>query len=84
MKHKTKLNKYRNLFFKVEKNRRCRIHDHTKQMFIESSTFKNSRSIFLQPALKAGRYVAIVCTFDPNIQGEFLFRMYSSSASNFK
>lgn len=70
--------------FKVEKNRRCRIHDHTKQMFIESSTFKNSRSIFLQPALKAGRYVAIVCTFDPNIQGEFLFRMYSSSASNFK
>ncbi|XP_061192962.1 calpain-5-like [Saccostrea echinata] len=70
--------------FKVEKNRRCRIHNHTKQTFMESSAFKNSRSIFLQPALKAGRYVAIICTFDPNIEGEFLFRMYSSSANNFQ
>ncbi|XP_048745136.2 calpain-5-like isoform X2 [Ostrea edulis] len=70
--------------FKVEKNRRYRVHNHTKQTFMESSAFRNSRSIFLQPALKAGRYVAVVCTFDPNIQGEFLFRMYSSSANNFK
>ncbi|KAK3094770.1 hypothetical protein FSP39_005995 [Pinctada imbricata] len=70
--------------FKVEDNRRYRVHDITRQEKVVSSVFRNSRSIFLKTQLKKGRYVVIVCTFDPNIEENYLFRAYTSDSNNFK
>ena len=66
----------------VEHNRKYRIHK--TQEVICSSDFKNSRSIFLRRTLPRGRYVIVMCTFDPGQIGEFLFRLYTDTDNNAK
>ncbi|KAL3848425.1 hypothetical protein ACJMK2_019283 [Sinanodonta woodiana] len=69
---------------KVEENRIYRIHDYTFQDVVHNSVFRDSRSIFRRDPLKKGRYVVVTCTFDPNIEREFLFRIYTSAANGFR
>ncbi|XP_045199572.2 calpain-5-like [Mercenaria mercenaria] len=69
---------------KVEENRHHRIHDHTYQEVIKNTVFRDSRSIFQKLKLDKGRYLVLACTFDPAIQQEFLFRIYTGAANEFK
>jgi len=61
--------------FKVEKNRRTIAHEKGKT--ICSSTYINSRSVFLRHRFPPGRYVIVPCTFEPGQEGEFLLRIYT-------
>ncbi|XP_029633100.1 calpain-5-like [Octopus sinensis] len=69
---------------KVEENRRYRIHNLFYQEVLNSTVFRNSRSIFFKDSLKKGRYVIIPCTFKADIEGSFLLRVYTSSDNSFK
>jgi len=44
-----------------------------------SSAFRNSRSVLIRRTLPKGRYVVVVCTFEPGVIGSFLFRVYTGS-----
>ncbi|GAB1600396.1 calpain-5-like [Argonauta hians] len=68
----------------VEENRRYRIHDLHYQEVLNSTVFRNSRSIFYRGTLKKGRYVIIPCTFKADVEGSFLLRVYTSSSNSFK
>lgn len=60
---------------KVESNREYRVHTlHTK---VGSSAFRNSRTVFWRNTFTPGRYVLVVCTFDPDLEGEFLLRCFA-------
>ncbi|XP_064615134.1 LOW QUALITY PROTEIN: calpain-5-like [Liolophura sinensis] len=67
---------------KVEENRRYRLHQ--LQEVVQSSVFKNSRSIFMRPTLVKGRYVIVACTFEAGVELEFLLRIYTSAPNGFK
>ncbi|CAH1781191.1 unnamed protein product [Owenia fusiformis] len=67
---------------KVEENREYRMHK--PQEIIKSSSFKNSRSIFLRLTLKRGTYVVLPCGFEPNQVGNYLFRVYTSYTNHCK
>lgn len=67
---------------KVEENRRYRCHK--LQEVVKSSSFKNSRGIFLRHTLQKGRYVLITSTFEPGIDGLHLMRVYTGGANNTK
>lgn len=69
---------------RVEENRRYRMHDMSQQEMVTSSAFRDSRAIFLRHKFTKGRYAIVACTFDPENEGDFLLRMYTSSANNFK
>ncbi|XP_052783914.1 calpain-5-like [Mya arenaria] len=69
---------------KVEENRHHRIHDYTYQEVIKNTTFRDSRSIFQKMKLDKGRYLIIACTFDKDLEVEFLFRIYTGCANDFK
>uniref|UniRef100_A0A0B7B7Z1 Calpain catalytic domain-containing protein n=1 Tax=Arion vulgaris TaxID=1028688 RepID=A0A0B7B7Z1_9EUPU len=70
---------------KVELNREYRIHDLYLHEKIKSTVYKNSRSIFLRHGpMKKGRYVVIPSTFDPGEVAQYLFRVYTNAANNFK
>jgi calpain-5 len=60
---------------KVEDNRRYRVH--TVQDPVGSSVFRNSRGVYMRQSLVRGRYLIIPCTFEPNVVGQFLLRLYS-------
>lgn len=66
---------------KVEENRLYRVHQLPSSV-AASSVYRNSRSIFLRKALTKGRYVAVVCTFEPGLDGQFMFRIYSSNKNS--
>lgn len=57
---------------------------HQTQQKAASSTYINSRSVFLRKELKAGRYVIIPTTFDSMQQGDFLLRVFSDVPSHCK
>lgn len=67
---------------RVEDNRKYRLHKPKPRTV--SSTYINTRSVFLRNKLPNGRYVLVPSTFDPNIQGQFLLRIYSDNSSNLK
>lgn len=67
---------------RVEDNRTYRLHD-IKQK-VASSTYVNSRSIFLRQKMPNGRYVVIPSTYEPNIEGRFMLRVYSDENHNLK
>ncbi|CAG5114859.1 unnamed protein product [Candidula unifasciata] len=70
---------------RVELNREYRIHDLYLHEKVKSTVYRNSRSIFLRHGpLKKGRYVVIPSTFDPGQQADYLLRVYTSAANNFK
>ena len=60
------------------------MHDYTYQEIVSNSVFRDSRAIFQKIKLKKGRYAVVTCTFDQNVQQEFLFRIYTSAANDFK
>ncbi|KAF4101066.1 hypothetical protein G5714_017498 [Onychostoma macrolepis] len=60
---------------KVELNRTYRMH--SIQKTVGSSIYINSRSVFLRKDLKEGRYVVIPTTFDPDLQEDFLLRIFT-------
>uniref|UniRef100_UPI00358FBE07 calpain-5-like isoform X1 n=1 Tax=Myxine glutinosa TaxID=7769 RepID=UPI00358FBE07 len=61
--------------FKVELNRRFRIHGHASS--ICRSEFINSRAVFRRQTLSHGRYVLVPCTFEPGQAERFLLRIFS-------
>lgn len=69
---------------RVELNRQYRIHDFAYQEVVSNSVFRDSRAIFQKVKLTKGRYAVICCTFDQNVEREFIFRIYTSSANEFK
>ncbi|KAF7688425.1 hypothetical protein HF521_013232 [Silurus meridionalis] len=64
--------------FKVELNRKYRMHDIITQQNVATSTFINSRSVFLRKVLPKGRYVIFPSTFTPNVLGDFMLRVYTN------
>ncbi len=67
---------------RVEDNRKYRLHD-LKQK-VASTTYTNSRSIFLRQRLPNGRYVVIPSTFDPDLEGRFLLRVYTDENNSLR
>ncbi len=67
---------------RVEDNRRYRIHK-LKSLSV-SSTFVNSRSVFLREKIKNGKYIIIPSTYEPGKDGVFLLRMYSDESNNLR
>ncbi|XP_071086234.1 calpain-5-like [Haliotis cracherodii] len=70
--------------FKVEINRRYRMHDLSHHEKLVSSVFRNSRSIFMRPTATKGRYVIVPTTFEKDVESDFLIRIYTDSVNNFK
>ncbi|XP_076323559.1 calpain-5-like isoform X1 [Tachypleus tridentatus] len=65
---------------KVEVNRRYRLH-----MIMEkaaTSDYIRTRGIFLRCTLKRGRYVIIPSTFEPDLVGDFMMRIFTSKESD--
>ncbi|XP_076130179.1 calpain-5-like [Alosa pseudoharengus] len=63
--------------FKVERNRKYRLHDLITQQNVKTSTYINARSIFMRITLPRGRYVVIPSTFQPGHLGDFMLRLYA-------
>ncbi|XP_054649434.1 calpain-5a isoform X2 [Dunckerocampus dactyliophorus] len=61
--------------YRVELNRKFRMH--APQQKVGGSTYMNSRSVFQRTDLKYGRYVVIPTTYDANLEGEFLLRIFT-------
>ncbi|XP_049321184.1 calpain-5 [Astyanax mexicanus] len=64
--------------FKVELNRKYRMHDIITQQNVATSTYINARSVFLRKLLPKGRYIIIPSTFTPGILGDFMLRVYAN------
>ncbi|XP_078068066.1 calpain-5-like [Mustelus asterias] len=65
--------------FKVELNREYRLH--TFFPLMTGSTYINTRCVSVRTDLKKGRYVIIPTTYNSNIEGDFLLRIYTDVAS---
>ncbi|CAG00593.1 unnamed protein product, partial [Tetraodon nigroviridis] len=63
--------------FKVELNRKYRMHDILTQEALVTSTYINARSVFLRYTLSLGRYVIFPTTFRPLTLGDFMLRVYT-------
>ncbi|XP_041052396.1 calpain-5-like [Carcharodon carcharias] len=64
---------------KVELNREYRLHSLYQK--VAGSIYINTRSVFLRTDLKKGRYAIIPTTYNPNLEGDFLLRIYTDVAS---
>lgn len=60
---------------KVEENRAYRIH--TKKKKVVTSDYVNTRSVYYQGTLKKGRHALVPTTFEPNIETEFILRIFA-------
>jgi calpain-5 len=63
----------------VEENRSYRLH--ILMPVVQSSVFRNSRSVLVRRILPRGRYVVVICMFEPGVIGSFLFRSYTGSST---
>ncbi|TUP17201.1 Calpain-5 [Bagarius yarrelli] len=82
-----KIHRGENLFigfsiFKVELNRKYRMHDIITQQHIGTSKYINARSVVMRKVLSKGRYVIIPTTFSPGTQGEFMLRVYTDQEAD--
>ncbi|XP_041707180.1 calpain-5 [Coregonus clupeaformis] len=64
--------------FKVELNRKYRMHDIITQLNVQSTTYINARTVFMRGMFPKGRYIIIPSTFKPEILGEFMLRVYTN------
>lgn len=60
---------------KVEENREHRIHKVKKKAV--TSDYIKSRSMFFQGPLNKGRHVLVPTTFEPNVETQFMLRMFT-------
>lgn len=67
---------------KIEENRIYRLH--TMQSKVATSSYINTRSIFMRLNLESGRYCLVPSTFEPNVEGEFLLRIYTDNFHNLR
>lgn len=49
-----------------------------------SSIFINAREVFAKLELDPGRYVVLPSTFDPNVEGEFMLRIFTEKKAKAK
>ncbi|XP_041850010.1 calpain-5-like [Melanotaenia boesemani] len=67
---------------RVELNRTYRMH--AIQQKVGGSIYINSRSVFLRIDLTEGRYAIIPTTFNPDLEGDFLLRIFTDVPSDCK
>ncbi|NXG23876.1 CAN5 protein, partial [Grallaria varia] len=70
--------------FKVEDNRGYRLHKLTVQERVATSSYVNSRSVFLKRVLQQGRYVLIPTTYHPGITTKFVLRLFTDVPSSLR
>ncbi|XP_061660339.1 calpain-5-like [Syngnathoides biaculeatus] len=63
--------------FKVELNRKYRLHDILTQKCMATSTYINARTVFMRCTLEQGRYVILPTTFKPHILGDYMLRLFT-------
>jgi len=68
--------------FKVEENRNYRLHSLQKRSC--TSSFINTRSVFLRTKMSPGRYCIIPSTYAPYVEAEFLLRVYTDNDNNLR
>ncbi|XP_057301622.1 calpain-5-like [Hydractinia symbiolongicarpus] len=67
---------------RVEANRSYRVHQQYDKA--GDSSFVNSREVFVRLELDPGRYIIVPSTFDSNISGEFLLRVYTDHSNHMR
>lgn len=60
---------------KVEENRAYRVQRKKKK--VVTSDYVNTRSVYFQGTLKKGRHVLVPTTFEPNIETQFILRIFA-------
>ncbi|CAL9685614.1 unnamed protein product [Knipowitschia caucasica] len=70
--------------FKVELNRKYRLHDIVTQQNVGSSTYINARTVFMRVDLPQGRYVILPTTFKPVTLGDYMLRIFTDLDSGCK
>uniref|UniRef100_A0A671YNS3 Calpain 6 n=1 Tax=Sparus aurata TaxID=8175 RepID=A0A671YNS3_SPAAU len=68
--------------FKVELNRKYRLHDILTQQCVATSTYINARTVFMRVTLSQGRYVIIPTTFEPLTLGDYMLRVFTDVDSD--
>ncbi|XP_029028683.1 calpain-5-like [Betta splendens] len=68
--------------FRVELNRKYRMHDILTQDCVATSTYINSRTVFMRCTLHRGRYIIIPTTFKPETLGDYMIRVYTEAESD--
>ncbi|XP_074528860.1 calpain-5-like [Halichoeres trimaculatus] len=68
--------------FKVELNRKYRMHDILTQQCVSTSTYINARAVFMRIMLPRGRYVIIPTTFRPYTLGDYMIRVFTDVDSD--
>ncbi|KAM9789047.1 calpain-5-like [Neosynchiropus ocellatus] len=63
--------------FRVELNRKYRMHDILTQQNVETSTYINARTVFLRCNLPQGRYIIFPTTFKPLVLGDYMLRVFT-------
>ncbi|XP_061903699.1 calpain-5-like [Entelurus aequoreus] len=63
--------------FKVELNRKYRLHDILTQNLVQTSTYINARTVFMRCTLQQGRYVILPTTFKPYTLGDYMIRLFT-------
>ncbi|XP_042286286.1 calpain-5-like [Thunnus maccoyii] len=63
--------------FKVELNRKYRMHDILTQKCVVTSTYINARTVFMRSMLSQGRYIIIPTTFKPEALGDYMIRVFT-------
>ncbi|XP_077361745.1 calpain-5-like [Festucalex cinctus] len=63
--------------FKVELNRKYRLHDILTQKVVATSTYINARTVFMRCTLQQGRYVILPTTFKPHTLGDYMIRLFT-------
>ncbi|XP_062262442.1 calpain-5-like [Platichthys flesus] len=65
------------IIFKVELNRKYRMHDILTQQVVGTSIYINARSVFMRCMLPKGRYIVFPTTFKPQTLGDYMIRIFT-------
>uniref|UniRef100_A0A8C9R1F8 Calpain-5-like n=2 Tax=Scleropages formosus TaxID=113540 RepID=A0A8C9R1F8_SCLFO len=72
------------VILKVELNRKYRMHDILTQEVVATSTYINSRSVFMHKILPKGCYIIVPSTFTPEVLGDFMISVYTDVDSGLR